>query len=107
MRRPRDRRLRREDGSAAVEFALVLPILLLLALALVQVGLVIRDAAVAAAPGLDASGLELAVSRAGVRGDPVTVSVRYTAAIRVPMVSWLFGGSVGMSSAIAARQEFG
>ena len=34
---------RNERGSAAVEFALVLPILLLLALALVQVGLLVRD----------------------------------------------------------------
>src|SRR5438067_1272715 len=32
-----------EAGTAAVEFALVLPLLLVIALALVQVGLVIRD----------------------------------------------------------------
>jgi len=36
-----DRRL--ERGSAAVEFALLLPILLLLLLALVQVGVLARD----------------------------------------------------------------
>ena len=36
-----DRRL--ERGSAAVEFALLLPILLLLLLALVQVGVIARD----------------------------------------------------------------
>lgn len=112
---------------------MVLPLVLLVTLALVQTGLLvrdrllveaaaragaraaaiqddgaaIRDAAVAAAPGLDGSGLELVVSRAGVRGDPVTVSVRYTAAVQVPLVSWLFGGSVGMSSTTTARQEFG
>jgi Flp pilus assembly protein TadG len=34
---------RGEAGTAAVEFALVLPLLLVIALALVQVGLVIRD----------------------------------------------------------------
>jgi TadE-like protein len=133
MRRPHDPRDRRDAGSAAVEFALVLPLVLLVTLALVQTGLLvrdrllveaaaragaraaaiqdddgaIRDAAVAAAPGLDASWLELTISRAGARGDPVTVSVRYTAPVRVPLVSWLFGGSVGMASATTARQEFG
>ena len=34
---------RQERGSAAVEFALVVPLVLVLALALVQVGLVARD----------------------------------------------------------------
>jgi uncharacterized protein (DUF2267 family) len=34
---------RGEAGTSAVEFALVLPLLLVIALALVQVGLVIRD----------------------------------------------------------------
>ena len=33
----------RERGSAAVEFALVLPLVLILALALVQVGLLVKD----------------------------------------------------------------
>jgi Flp pilus assembly protein TadG len=133
MRRLHDRGDRRDGGSAAIEFALVLPLVLLVTLALVQTGLLvrdrllvegaaragarvaaiqedgvaIRDAVVAAAPGLDASGLDVAVSRTGVRGDPVTVSVRYAAAVRVPLVSWLFGGSVGMSSTTTARQEFG
>jgi Flp pilus assembly protein TadG len=36
----------RERGSAAVEFALVLPILLLLLLAFVQVGVIARDSLV-------------------------------------------------------------
>jgi TadE-like protein len=36
----------RERGSAAVEFALLLPILLLLLLALVQVGVIARDSLV-------------------------------------------------------------
>ena len=34
---------RRHVGSAAVEFALVLPLVLVMALALVQVGLLVRD----------------------------------------------------------------
>ena len=120
-------------GTAAVEFALVMPLLLLVALALVQTGLLVRDrlllesaaragaraaavqdddvgirsAAVAAAPGLDPAALNLAVAREGVRGDPVTVSVSYTGRVRVPFVSWLFRRSLGMSTTATARQEFG
>src|SRR5712691_2134910 len=120
-------------GTAAVEFALVLPLLLVIALALVQVGLVIRDrllveeaaragaraaaveddpdaiagAARSAAPDLDASALTVDVVRQGARGAPVTVTVSYTAAIKVPLVSWLFGTSVSMHSTTTDRQEFG
>jgi hypothetical protein len=47
------------------------------------------------------------VSREGVRGEPVTVSVRYVASVRVPFVVWLFGDAVGMTTSTTARQEFG
>jgi hypothetical protein len=67
----------------------------------------IRSAALAAAPSLEEPAFALVVSRAGVRGDPVTVSARYTASVRVPFVGWLFRGSVGMSVITTARQEFG
>ena len=122
-----------ERGTAAVEFALVLPLVLVVALALVQTGLLVRDrllveaaaraaaraaavqedpsairsAAVAAAPSLEERGIDLTVTRAGVRGEPVTVSLRYIASVRVPFVGWLFGGSVGMTTSTSARQEFG
>src|SRR5262245_56197250 len=88
-----------DRGSATVEFALVLPLVLVVVLGLVQVGLVVRDrllveaaaragaraaaiqddpaaiedAAIVAAPGLDAARFDLAVARSGSRGDPVTV----------------------------------
>src|SRR5687767_5403763 len=122
-----------ERGTAAVEFALVLPLVLVVALALVQTGLLVRDrllveaaaragaraaavqedasairaATLAAAPSLEETGVDLAVTRAGVRGEPVTVSLRYLATIRVPFVDWLFGDSVGMTASTTARQEYG
>jgi Flp pilus assembly protein TadG len=122
-----------ERGTAAVEFALVLPLVLVVALALVQTGLLVRDrllveaaaragaraaaihedasairaAALAAAPSLEEGGVDLAVTRSGVRGEPVTVSLRYLASVRVPFVGWLFGDSVGMTTSTTARQEFG
>jgi len=123
----------REVGTAAVEFALVLPLLLVITLALVQVGLLvrdrllvesaaragaraaslqddaaaIRDAATAAAPSLDPAVLSLTVGRAGVRGDPVTVRVGYTAVVRVPLIDWLFESGVAMHAISTDRQEFG
>ncbi len=116
-----------------VEFALVLPLLLLMGLAIVQVGLLARDrllveaaaragarqaaveaddaatrdAALASAPGLDAALATVSVSRAGTRGDPVTVSVSYADPIRVPLVDWLFGASVTFNVDATDRQEFG
>jgi Flp pilus assembly protein TadG len=122
-----------EQGSAAVEFALVLPLLLVMALALVQVGLVVRDrllvedaaraagraasigpdpvaiagAAQRAAPALDPRSLQVSVRRGAGRGDPVTVTVTYTDRLRVPFVSWLFNRSVVMLATTTDRQEFG
>jgi Flp pilus assembly protein TadG len=122
-----------QRGTAAVEFALVLPLVLVVALALVQTGLLVRDrllveaaaragaraaavhddpsavrtAALAAAPSLEDRSLEVGIARTGARGEPVTVSLRYAAPVRVPFVGWLFDDPVGMSASTTARQEFG
>ena len=122
-----------EGGSAAVEFALVLPLVLLVILALVQVGVFARDrvlveaaaragaraaalahdppavagAAQAAAPGLDPGALGVTTVRSGTRGDPVTVTVTYVDPVRVPVVGWLIGGSVSLAADATLRQEFG
>ncbi len=116
-----------------VEFALVLPLLLVVALALLQLGLLVRDrlmveaaaragaraaavaddplavrdAALAAGPGLDQASVTVDVVRVGARGQPVTVSIRYVSTARVPLVAWLFPDPVAMTSSVTARQEFG
>jgi Flp pilus assembly protein TadG len=121
-----------ERGSAAVEFALVLPILVLLALALVQVGLLVRDqlilveaaragarqAAVteddaeiraaieAASYSLRAEEVDSEVSRSGSLGDPVTVSLDYPETARVPFVAWLFPNEITLRAGATMRQEF-
>jgi Flp pilus assembly protein TadG len=122
-----------ERGSAAVEFALVLPMVLALSLALVQVGVIARDqlvlvqaaragareaavtddpAAIRAAVeragvGLDGSALGMAIARAGVRGDPVTVELSYEGPARVPFVAWLFPSVLVLRASAVVRQEFG
>lgn len=98
-------------GQATVELALVLPLLLLAALALVQVGVVVRDqlavvhaareAARVAAVDPDPSGAEEAarrvLSRARVEvgprpavGEQLQVEVRYRARTTLPLVGPLF-----------------
>jgi Flp pilus assembly protein TadG len=123
---------RSDRGSAAVEFALVLPILLMLALAIVQLGLFVRDelvlvgsaragarqAAVSGddssvrsavsqdAPSLDPTRIDVAISRTQ-RGGPATVSVTYGAPQSVPFVAWLFPTAVTLHATAVMRQEFG
>ncbi len=109
------RTLRRDQfGQSTVEFALILPIVLVLVLGLVQIGLFMRDqllvasaaregareAAVTpdrdriarvarrAAPGLD---LDIDVDRGLRRGDPARVRVS-ASPTRVPLVGQIVGG---------------
>jgi len=121
-----------ERGSAVVEFALVLPIMLLILLALVQIGILARDqllvvqaaragareAAVepdagsvrssveAAAPGLDPARLDVAVERLGGWGSPVRVTVSYVAAIAVPIAGLFVPPEVRLHASTVMRQEF-
>lgn len=95
-----------------MEFALVLPLLLVVALALLQLGLLVRDslmveAALAAGPGLEPGAVSVDIARVGARGEPVTVSVGYSSTDRVALVAWLFPDPVTMRSSVTARQEFG
>lgn len=110
----------------------MLPIVLAIVLALVQVGLLVRDrllvesavrsgartaavepgdeavraAVERSAPSLDPGSLSVSTARVGARGEPVTVTVSYVAAIRVPFVAWLFPTGVAMRAEATDRQEF-
>jgi hypothetical protein len=120
----------RERGSAAVELALVLPLALTVALAMVQVGLLAKDALLVAqaaregareaavstdegrvrAAALRGGALpedrtDVVVERTGTAGDPVTVLVRYRAATVVPFLSWLFPDEVVLEADATMRQE--
>ncbi len=122
--------LEQHRGSAALELALVLPLALLAALALVQVGLIARDASVVAlaaregsreaavtsdydsvreaalrSGGLPEERTEVVVERSGTVGDPVTVRVRFRAALVVPFVEWLFPDELELASQATMRQE--
>ena len=66
----------------------------------------IREAALAAGPGLDAAGVTVRVTRGGSVGDPVTVEIVYAEPIRVPFIGWLFGDTVTMATSATNRQEF-
>ncbi len=126
--RPRGR-ARGDEGQAAVELALVLPVLAVLALALVQVALVVRDQvrvtfgaregarqaavspaagdvrrAVVASSGLDDGRLDVQVTGRGAAGSRVTVRVRYAAATDLPLVGALLG-DVSLEGVAAMRVE--
>jgi Flp pilus assembly protein TadG len=114
-----------------VEFALVLPLLLTMGLALLQVGLYVKDRlvlegaaragarhgavstddaevrqeAIDAAASLDPDLMEVSVRREGGAGDAVTVTVVYHAPVLVPLVDWLFPSVVDLAASAVMRQE--
>jgi Flp pilus assembly protein TadG len=120
-----------ERGSASVEFVLVLPLVLLMCLALLQVGLLVKDqlvvqgaaragaregavsiddaevrqAVVDAAVDIDPTLVDIQVAREGGAGSPVTVTVTYHAPVVVPLVSWLFPDTIDLSADAVMRQE--
>jgi hypothetical protein len=137
MRSDRPRRARGTDAgeraSAGVEFALVLPLVLIMTLALLQVALLAKDqlvlmgaaragarqgavstddasvhqAVVDEAASLDPARIEVVVERDGGIGLPVRVTARYQAPIAISLVRWLFPNDVGLSGTASMRQETG
>ena len=104
-------------GSAAVEFALVLPLILMLALTTLEVALLAKDQLIVqgaaragareAAVGLTGARLDVLVRRDGGTGGPATVTVTYHAPIAVAIVAWLFPDQVDLSASATMRQETG
>lgn len=118
--------LKGQRGQSTVEFALVLPLVVILMMALLQAGLLLRDqlvltaaaregareAAVTAdrgrieravnraAPGLE---VEVRVDRSSKRGDPVTVEVSGPPT-RLPLVGAMVSGIL-LDSAATMRVE--
>jgi Flp pilus assembly protein TadG len=116
-----------------VEFALVLPLVLTMTLALLQVGLYVKDRlviegaaragarqgavsvddeevrreAIDSAASLDPDLVEVTVRREGRGGDPVAVTVVYHAPVVVPLVDWLFPSVVDLDATAVMRQETG
>lgn len=109
--RRRDRACPRQRGQATVEFALVLPLILFGLMAVLQVGLVVRDqvavihaareAARAASVDRDPDGAVRAARRVLARaevhvgarpavGQPITVEVTYHDQTDLPLVGALF-----------------
>lgn len=127
------RRWRGEGASASVEFALVLPLVLIMGLALLQVGLLAKDqlvlessaragarqgavtpddaevrrAATNAAVSLDPARLDFQIQREGGAGTPVSVRVLYHAPTVVPLVKWLFPDTIDLRATAVMRQETG
>jgi Flp pilus assembly protein TadG len=122
---------RDERGAVAVEFALVLPLVLMMVLALLQIGLWAKDQLVVlevaragaregavtrddhrtrqvaedAASSLETSRLEIQVERGGELGTPVTVTVLYEDPPVLPFVGWLFPATVRLHATATMRQE--
>jgi Flp pilus assembly protein TadG len=120
-----------ERASAAIEFALVLPLVLTMVLALLQVGLLVKDQLILegaaragareaavnrdddavrqtasdAAVSLEVASLEVAVERQGGTGSAVTVRLTYHEDPVVPIVGWLFPETVDLTAAAVMRQE--
>jgi Flp pilus assembly protein TadG len=122
-------RWRGERGQSAVELALVLPLLALLALGLVQVGLVVRDqllvvhaaraaareaavssdhgAIIGAARGATTLDPDRVLADVGPRGRPgtsVTVTIRYRALTAVPVIG-RFLDDIDLEASASMRVE--
>lgn len=125
----RIRRARREDGASAVEFAVLVPVVLLLVVGFVQFGLIfsqwlqlehsaregarwaglrneadfVREQVIASAPGLGIGAGDITINP----GDPVTAQpntpIEVTVSHETPVISPLMEGLIGEGISMTAR----
>jgi Flp pilus assembly protein TadG len=118
-------RQQRDRGQAAVEFAIALPVVVVLVLGIVQLVVVVRDqlavelaareaaraASVSAGPDAaarraadEATGLAPLAVATGVDGDRVTVSVEYVSSTDVPLIG-VFIGDITVTATVTMNRE--
>jgi Flp pilus assembly protein TadG len=122
-------RLGRDRGQAVVELALTIPFIVLLLLAIIQLGLVVRDEiltvhasreaarvgavdpsrdaprrAAIRSSGLDPRRMSVFVSDRGAPGSTLTVTIRYSAPTEVPLVG-AFLPDIRLRAVAAVRVE--
>jgi len=121
----RPERGRRDRGQAAVEFAIALPVVVVLVLGIVQLVVVVRDqlavelaareaaraASLSASPeaaarhaAAEATGVGPLEVATGVDGDHVTVSVEYVSSTDVPLVG-AFIGDIRVAASVTMTRE--
>lgn len=126
--------LRNEKGQALVEFAIILPILLILVMGIVQFGMVlnaymtienaaregarrgivggsdkeIKNLIIATSPNLEAKNMTLIISPSeGSRksGDTLNVKIIYDYKLTIPIISNLFNKVIELRSDMSMRME--
>jgi len=124
--------LKNQKGQGLVEFALILPVLILILMAIIEFGFMfnsyltlsngVREAGRSAALGADDATVELRLREAASsldgsqlaitvtpahrsRGDQITVEATYTYQFLTPIISGIFGSGVTLESDIKVRME--
>lgn len=126
--------LKEQKGQALVEFAIVLPIILLLVMGILQFGMMmnsyiaiqnaaregaragivgctdteIQNTIISTSPSLDASNLTVSITPNGANrksGDTLTINISYNYKLIVPIISSLFKNVVVLTGQTSMRVE--
>ncbi len=125
--------LKKEEGQSATEFALVLPLILMVILVIIQMGIVvnaqliithaaregardgsvtnsnmkIRESVINAAGTLDKNSMNISIQPSSGRkiGDYITVTVKYNPPIIFPGIELVFPNSISLRSSATMRIE--
>lgn len=126
--------LKKSDGQSLVEFAILLPVLLLILMGIMEFGMMLnsyltirnssREGARAAivgstdtairsliltdSPTLNAADLTISITPScgsGISGDPLTVDIKYNYHLTVPIISSIFGNTVTLDAQTTMRIE--